>query len=271
MPVNLYFVDPKETTFIIYVLVDPRSGEPRYVGKTERSLRIRMNHHLHRARVGAGQYVYRWMNSVLKEGKIPEVKILRYLESREELILAEKFYIRHLKELGFKLTNLTDGGEGAFGYKHTPESRALMSFLQTGKPRGKGKFKRSKEFKLQISRTKTGLTEDQQIQIVESYKNGKNARAVGRDFGVSDQCVFDLLNIFGVRSRTSRESKKKLTDEQELQVVNDYKSGLSGPILAKKYNISERRISAYLKYHGVTMRSAAAGRWLTTKSRKNLK
>jgi group I intron endonuclease len=44
----------------------------------------------------------------------------------------EQYYIKVYENL----TNLTDGGEGAFGYKHTDEIKKLMSINRTGEKNG---------------------------------------------------------------------------------------------------------------------------------------
>ena len=46
----------------------------------------------------------------------------------------EQLAIAHYRSMGFRLTNQTDGGEGAPGMKHTAETRAKMSAAKKGRP-----------------------------------------------------------------------------------------------------------------------------------------
>jgi hypothetical protein len=48
----------------------------------------------------------------------------------------EHWWIAHYRAAGCPLTNATDGGEGAVGYRHTDEARRQMAAMATGKKRG---------------------------------------------------------------------------------------------------------------------------------------
>lgn len=52
--------------------------------------------------------------------------------TKEEANLLESSLIKEYKELGMSY-NITDGGEGALGYKHTEETRKKMSLRNRGK------------------------------------------------------------------------------------------------------------------------------------------
>jgi group I intron endonuclease len=54
--------------------------------------------------------------------------------SQQTLHDYERLYIQQFKECGFNMLNLTDGGEGSKGYKHTPDALLKMSI------KGKGRF-----------------------------------------------------------------------------------------------------------------------------------
>jgi hypothetical protein len=81
-----------------------------------------------KTRNGRNQY---WHNVVNKAGFTAHKKIVEIID--EELsFLIEIERISQLRELGFKLCNLTDGGDGTSGYKHTKEGLAKMSESQIG-------------------------------------------------------------------------------------------------------------------------------------------
>jgi len=111
--------------WFIYALSDPRTGETRYIGKTT-SLEWRLSEHIQDAVDNVCTMKARWLRGLLQCGSWPEIRVLddghdnRWPE-------AEKYYIRFFREeVGSRLLNMTDGGEGCPGHKHSPESRAKM-------------------------------------------------------------------------------------------------------------------------------------------------
>lgn len=70
-----------------------------------------------------------WKNIVAKYGSYT-VEILANWPTEAEALKHEKFLISCFRNLGFSLANITDGGDGASGYKHSAESKAKMSAFQ---------------------------------------------------------------------------------------------------------------------------------------------
>jgi hypothetical protein len=75
------------------------------------------------------------------ELEIPKIKIREGLSEKEAFDLEVAFIaaIGRNSSSG-PLVNLTDGGEGNSGWKHSPEWRAKMSVIMTGRPGKKGKI-----------------------------------------------------------------------------------------------------------------------------------
>jgi hypothetical protein len=73
--------------------------------------------------VGRNTY---WNNVVTKEGGFT-AEILAEWPTEKEAFEHEVFLIKCFKDLGFKLCNLTDGGEGPSGAVVGPETRAKLS------------------------------------------------------------------------------------------------------------------------------------------------
>jgi len=92
-----------------------------------------------------------WQKIVNKYGK-PDVQILANWDTEEEAFDHERLLISCFRELGHKLANLTDGGDGTSGYKHTDQQRKKFSLARIGKPI------HSKEFKEKISNLHKGNT-----------------------------------------------------------------------------------------------------------------
>lgn len=68
-----------------------------------------------------------WIKSLAAEGLKPEIEVLEVHESAEALVEAEQHFIAYFRFLGCRLTNLTVGGEGIPGFRHTTETRLRMS------------------------------------------------------------------------------------------------------------------------------------------------
>jgi len=112
----------------IYALVDPRTEEVRYIGKTI-DLARRTAETVRQAKKDK-TYKANWIKNLLKENLKPLCIILDEVEFREESFW-EKHYISLYRSWGFKLTNATSGGEGTVGLKRTVETRAKMSKPKT--------------------------------------------------------------------------------------------------------------------------------------------
>jgi hypothetical protein len=112
----------------IYALLDPRTTTVRYVG-VARHPRRRLWRHIDDARKGGATHCNRWVAGLLHHGVEPQMIILESDVPRER----EVFWISHYRAQGADLTNLTDGGGGAVGYKHSPESVEKLRRRNTGR------------------------------------------------------------------------------------------------------------------------------------------
>jgi len=74
-----------------------------------------------------------WNKVVAKHGK-PKVEVLARWQTETEAFEHEKLLISCFRDLGFKLCNLTDGGDGTSGYKQTEEHRQKNRLNRLGKP-----------------------------------------------------------------------------------------------------------------------------------------
>lgn len=115
-------IQPTEHKFYVYVHSRLSTGEPFYVGKGN-GKRVRK-------RDGRAP---RWKNIVQKDGGFHQSLLVKDID--EELsMLAEIEAIDLFRRRGCSLVNVTDGGEGASGRKHTAEMRARLSAERKGKP-----------------------------------------------------------------------------------------------------------------------------------------
>ena len=91
-----------------------------------------------------------WKRIVAKHGK-PHVEILANWKTADEAYDHEKLLISCFRDMGVKLANLTDGGEGMLGYKQSDEAKAKLSALKKGKPSPNKGVPMTEEQKLKIS------------------------------------------------------------------------------------------------------------------------
>ena len=223
----------------IYVITHRNTGK-KYVGK-DYKLPNRPNRHL----VGKDPSCKRVHNAVMMHGRDAfDVEIIRYPGiSPEALCEVEKLKIRqyksHRSQGGY---NLTWGGDGVSGYRHTPEAKGKMSKAKRGKPtwnkgithtaetclkistKAKGR-KHTAETRAKMSKTRAGMTypsgsydsrsgknnhkyvdiDNFKDLIVNSYTMGVNIVQISKAMGVSRQTITRRLEDWHI--------KKEVTDE----------------------------------------------------------
>lgn len=135
----------------IYALVDPRDNEIRYIGKSVNPQK-RLNMHLFYASHGAHTYALRWIKGLLNNDLQPILRILEENISTDQIDEREKWWIAEGFRRGWRLTNMTEGGDGG-AYKY-PESGAKISAALKGKKRGP-------------------ISEEHRQRLIESHKGKK--------------------------------------------------------------------------------------------------
>jgi hypothetical protein len=111
----------------IYALYD-NLFIPRYIGKTEKSLRARLSGHMATARAGEKTHKANWVRSLLATGQIPQIAMIE--QCADNWADRERFWIAEGRRLGWPLTNGNEGGEA--GSKPTEETRRKISLGKLG-------------------------------------------------------------------------------------------------------------------------------------------
>jgi len=166
----------------IYVLLDPREIQAkkryRYVGKTVKKLSQRLRDHItDSTRKQGKKWQYnahkdRWIRKLVREGVEPEILKIEVVNEDKDAE-REMYWIAHLIDEGFNLTNCTDGGEGKKGYvpseetkekirqsllgsTASKETRAKMSKAKQGSKNSNYGNKHSQETRTKMSRDRRG-------------------------------------------------------------------------------------------------------------------
>ena len=142
----------EENVYYVYVYFR-RNGEPFYVGKGKGS---RYKDHLRAVKKQQHWNVY-FARVLAKEGVDAPVVIIRDGLSEQEAFAVEGALIRAIGRAanGGPLTNMTDGGEGISGYRHTEDAREASRQRMLGDKRNLG-LRRSDETKLLLRAAKLG-------------------------------------------------------------------------------------------------------------------
>ena len=116
-------------TAYVYTLTDPRNGMPFYVGKGHGK---RCEFHLDEAKYYTKRKSKK-LNKIRKLMSLGMKPIITKVEenvSDAQAIDFECLLIAEMRDIGIPLTNMTDGGDGAKGYKHAEENKRLASERQ---------------------------------------------------------------------------------------------------------------------------------------------
>jgi hypothetical protein len=163
--------------WVIYGLVDPRSNELRYIGKScvpHDRLTIHLKEARYAREARSANKVFRrhnWINSLLSAGVSPQLEILEHeAEGRGSWQAAERAWIKFFRDCGVDLVNGTDGGDGVTqspevrakiraantGRHQTDEEKAKRSLANLGKPTWNKGLKHSEETKSKIRQSLIG-------------------------------------------------------------------------------------------------------------------
>ena len=190
--------------FYVYQYVDPRSSLPFYIGKGKDD---RMNYHINnvRSRIFKNRLFQNILIKMLDAGIQPIIeKIKDNLNEHEALELEKELiskYGRRLYDANGILCNLTLGGEGVTGVKHSNAAKEKMSAYHKN---------RSEEHKQRISKALKGRKHSQ--QTIEQMK----ARIITND----------------TKQKLSDSLKGKKKSEKHCQAIKEAQSGEKCPLLS---------------------------------------
>lgn len=209
----------------IYTLSDPITNQVRYIGQT-RNIENRLNMHLERC-VLSNTHKNSWISSLLKQNYIPIIEILEECDIQDMNFL-EIFYISLFKSWNFKLTNMTNGGEGGVP---DLETRLKISKSKLGK---KWSDKTREIMKNRIpGRTNSVLSEESKKKIREKTKETKSS-------------------IEGRTKLMNAAFKRRTYERPSIEVLSELMKTNSTQQIAEMYNTTANNIYKLRRIYGIT-------------------
>lgn len=195
---------------LIYFLVDPRTDEIRYVGKTTQKLAARITAHM---RDTSSCHKVHWLNELKRENLRPIGVILSENLGGWSWQKEECYWIRKFKSMGARLTNNTIGGDGVSGVIGESKARMLATWI------GRKHTPETIE-KLKIARRKRVTSQE--------TKDKMSATRKGREITWGDSIA---------------ESIRKLTPEQAEVIKMRIEAGETVTSLAKELGMHRTSVS----------------------------
>jgi group I intron endonuclease len=188
---------------IIYRVTNIINGKV-YIGQTVKTLEMRKSLHLSNLKKGSDLYFHRAIKKYGEENF--KWEILCELDSKEKLDEMEKFLISIYKKEKCGCYNMTDGGDGATGYKHTEENKKKISESNKGRInpyKGRKRKPLSDETKKKLSEAHKGkiISEETRKKISTANKGKKRSEESKKRISIGKKGI-----------PKSKETKKKLSD-----------------------------------------------------------
>lgn len=214
-------------------LVTNNLNNIHYIGKTIYTARERWNQHVRHAK-SKNSLKYHIHNAINKYGEENfSINIFKSkkVKSEKELFEDEKFFIKTFKENGVKLYNLSDGGEGPSGFRHSEEVKKTIS-LKSKEVWANTEYKEG--------HSNTVLTRQQALCVKNLYEERKKPKEISDELGISISSVYHILlgkhwsNETGIKKRDSifpdiKISKQKrnlknnpFNEEEKINIRNLY-------------------------------------------------
>jgi hypothetical protein len=191
--------------FYVYEHTRNDTGLVFYVGKGS-------GQRLNCGKNGGGKRNPYWKHIVAKAGGFEARKIVNNVDN-ELANLAEMERIDQLKRLGYKLANITDGGDGTTGHKLTEDAkrRIVETRAKTYKKENHhrfGKFGKENPWygKKQSDKARKGMSDNscmKRPEIVAKISGGKSVTAKTVEYnGLIFKTINDLAKHLGVKRST---------------------------------------------------------------------
>lgn len=207
----------------LYVLVDKNQpGEIRYVGQTKNDIQVRLSQH---KRCKLNKYKSNWINKIGKDNLI--IHVVSDNISLSDINNMERILINECRIIGYRLTNITDGGEGWKGMKFSESHKKNISenhhnVSGVNNPMFGKKHKQVSVDKIKNAIKKwhneIGYSEDRIYEMKERFTGSKNHKAI-----LDDEKVIEIRRLSSEGVNNSILSKKFGVDVPAIwKIVNNY-------------------------------------------------
>lgn len=178
-----------------------------YIGITNQGSGARYRHHWYESRIGEPSPIHR---SMAKYGEDNfTLEIIDFADTYDELKEKEKYWIKQYnstdKSIGY---NLTEGGDGTFGRKHSEDTKEKIRQKALGR-------KVSEETKRKMSETRLGKCSDKQREHLLKLTVGQSKKIYqyDTDFNLIGEynSIKEASKITGIdRNTIGRQLKKEV-------------------------------------------------------------
>lgn len=173
-----------------------------YIGITNQGSGARYRHHWYESRIGEPSPIHR---SMAKYGEDNfTLEIIDFADSYDELKEKEKYWIKQYNSIDRSIGyNLTEGGDGTFGRKHSEETKEKIRQKALGR-------KASEEAKQRMSESRRGKCTDKQKEHLSKlqkelqirvFKYSKDGDFIAEYSSIKEASVQNGLNIDTIRKQ----------------------------------------------------------------------
>ncbi len=148
----------------VYGLIDPRTNEVRYIGKTLKGMSRPRSHGKASVLQTVKTHRTNWIKGLVAEGLTFGIVVLEFC-TRENVAQRERDWIAWGRHLGWRLTNHTDGGDGVPGLRLSDEHKKQIGERHRGKTvSAESRAKIAKSVGRPVTDITTGITYESAAQ-----------------------------------------------------------------------------------------------------------
>ena len=175
-----------------------------YIGITNQGSGARYRHHWYESRIGEPSPIHRYMAKYGEENFTLE--IIDFADTYDELKEKEKYWIKQYNSIDRTIGyNLTEGGDGTFGRKHSEETKEKIRQKALGR-------KLSDETKKKMSDIRRGKCSDKQKEHLSKLQDQCKRKVYQYDkngeFVAEYDSIIEAANANGLNKDTIRRQLK---------------------------------------------------------------
>ena len=216
--------------FSLYLVSNKTNGK-LYVGWTGRGIETRLDEHCSKAKNGSKLYFHKALCKYGRKGF--DWNVMKTFSTIEEVKQAEIDWIATLKEMGYELYNLTDGGEGTIGRICSDEARQNYSNAAKRRILSEETKQKLREYRIGIP-----LSDANKKLLSELYKGKPKSK---------EHCQNISKGLTGIK--LSAETKQKISGENNHKALLKNKDA---PIIRTLYATTNYTVKQLAKEYKVS-------------------